>query len=329
MEIIFPEKLQKGDMIRVISPSRSLGIIAKEIREQALYVLGKLGLRVTFSRHAEEMDHFSSSRIESRVADIHEAFTDPEVKGILTTIGGFNVNQLLPYLNYELIRNNPKLLSGYSDITALQNAIYVRTGLVTYSGPHFSTLGMKKGLEYTVEYFQKCFMENKEMIIQSSETWSDDAWYADQENREFIPNEGVYMIQPGEARGKILGGNLCTLNLLQGTPFMPDLNDAILFLEDDYLSFAEEFDRNLQSLLHTLIYRGQVKGICFGRFQKQSNISPNVLKEMILTKRELQNIPVIAGLDFGHTTPCFPFPIGGMAEFVANEQGTELRILRH
>lgn len=93
MEIIFPEKLQKGDMIRVISPSRSLGIIAKEIREQALYVLGKLGLRVTFSRHAEEMDHFSSSRIESRVADIHEAFTDPEVKGILTTIGGFNVNQ--------------------------------------------------------------------------------------------------------------------------------------------------------------------------------------------------------------------------------------------
>jgi muramoyltetrapeptide carboxypeptidase len=99
--MIIPPKLQKGDEIRVIAPARSLSIISPERITYAREALEKEGFRVTFSQHAQEMDMFSSSSIESRISDLHEAFHDPNVKGILTVIGGFNSNQLLPYIDYD------------------------------------------------------------------------------------------------------------------------------------------------------------------------------------------------------------------------------------
>ena len=148
---MMPAKLKKGSKIRVISPSRSLSIISMENRDDAIKRLGEIGLSISFSENAEEFDEFNSSSIKSRVNDIHEAFSDSAVDGILTSIGGFNSNQLLRYLDYDLIQSNPKVLCGYSDITALSNAIYTKTGLVTYSGPHFSTFGMLKGLDYITQ----------------------------------------------------------------------------------------------------------------------------------------------------------------------------------
>lgn len=321
---MFPAKLKKGDHIRIVSPARSMGLIHPDHRELAQQRFAELGLTVSFSTFCEEMDEFYSSSIASRVSDLHEAFGDPKVDGILTTIGGFNSNQLLRYLDYSLIQNNPKVLCGYSDITALGNAIYAKTGLVTYSGPHFSTFGMKKGLEYTLEYFKKCLMQEEPVEVCTSSSWSDDSWYLDQENREFIPNEGSFVIQEGEATGTIIGGNLCTLNLLQGTEYMPELKDAILFIEDDNESNAVTFDRDLQSLLH-LPGASQIRGIVIGRFQKASKVTRDLLQKSITTKAELQGIPVVADLDFGHTTPCFTFPIGGEARLIA--QGNQVKLI--
>lgn len=107
--------------------------------------LEELGFCVSFSENAKEINEFHSSSIESRVRDLHEAFADPDIKAILTTLGGFQSNQLLRYLDYENIKRHPKILCGYSDITALGHAIYQKTGLITYSGPHFSSFAMKKG----------------------------------------------------------------------------------------------------------------------------------------------------------------------------------------
>lgn len=90
-----------------------------------------------------------------RIKDLHEAFLDNNVKMILTAIGGYNSNQLLRYIDYDIIKNNPQIICGFSDITALLNAIYTKSGLVTYSGPHFSNFGMNKGLEYTIRYFNE------------------------------------------------------------------------------------------------------------------------------------------------------------------------------
>lgn len=323
-----PQKLKAGDEIRVISPARSLAIIPKDSRDIALRRLKEMGLKVTFSNHAEEKDEFNSSSIKSRLDDIHRAFSDKNVKGILTAIGGSNSNQLLKYLDYNLIKSNPKILCGYSDLTALQNAIYKKAGIITYSGPNFSTFRMLKGIDYTIEYFKKCLMKGGSFEIVPSKEWSDDTWYKDQKNRAFIKNKGFLVINEGEAEGTIMGANLCTFNLLQGTEFMPSLKNSILFIEDNEESKPQDFDRDLQSLIHLPEFDG-VKGIVIGRFQKASEIADNLLIKIIKTKKEVNHIPVIAGVDFGHTAPQITFPIGGKARLLANKNKVKLEVVKH
>ncbi len=325
---MIPNKLKKGDEIRIISPARSMSILSKDLLDIAITRFKELGFKITFSKHVKEIDEFNSSSIESRIADLHEAFLDKNVKAILTTIGGFNSNQLLKYIDYQIIKKNPKILCGFSDITALQNTIYAKTGLVTYSGVHFSSFGMKKGFDYSLEYFKKCLMENNEFEVIPSQEWSDDSWYKDQEKRKFIKNEGHWILNEGKAEGAIIGGNLCTFNLLQGTEFMPSLKNCILFIEDDDVTNKLEFDRNLQSIIHLPDFNG-VKGIVIGRFQKKSEITREIITKIIKTKKELDNLPVIANANFGHTTPIFTFPVGGKATLVANKKETSLRIIEH
>ena len=325
-----PQKLKIGDEIRIIAPSRSLSLLSEENINLAKAKLENLGFKITFSKNCKESDIFLSSSIQSRIEDIHEAFLDKNVKAIFTVIGGFNCNQLLQYLDYKLIKNNPKIFCGYSDITALSNAITAKTDLVTYSGLNFSNFAMKKEFEYNLEYFEKCLMSEDEFEIKPSPTWSDDAWYKDQENRNLIKNEGFNIINKGEAEGKIFGANLCTFNLLQGTEFMPDISNSILFLEDDDMSgnyFAIEFDRNLQSLIQQPNF-DKVKGLVLGRFQKNTNMTLEKIKYIIETKKELKNIPIIANVDFGHTNPLFTFPIGGTASLKVDSE-VELKIIKH
>lgn len=328
MTSIIPQKLQRGDEIRIIAPSRSLAMISEENKNLAVETLMNLGFRTSFSSHSMEEDEFVSSSVESRISDIHEAFLSSSVKAILTVIGGYNSNQLLKYLDYDLIRKHPKILCGYSDITAITNAIYAKTGLVTYSGPHFSTFGMRKGNDYTIDAFKACFTSSNTVEIVASSDWSDDAWYMDQYNRDFIPNEGPFIINSGEAEGTSIGGNLCTFNLLQGTEYFPSLENSIVFLEDDYEAVPHTFDRDLCSLLQQPSFGG-VKALLIGRFQKKSQMSQETLIRIIDSKRELKSIPVVANLDFGHTSPLFTFPIGGQVRLLARDRKVELALLTH
>ncbi|WP_404322322.1 LD-carboxypeptidase [Cytobacillus firmus] len=317
------ERLKPGDEIRVIAPSRSMAIIKGEQLRIAQERLNRLGFTVTYGKNAEEHDEFFSTSIEERIEDLHDAFTDPNVKGILTVIGGYNANQLLNYIDFEIIKNNPKIFCGFSDITALQGAIYKKTGLITYSGPHFSSFGVKHGFEYTLESFINAVTNDAPYEIAASSHWSDDPWYLDQEDRHFIKNNGYTVIQEGIAEGRLIGGNLCTLNLLQGTEFMPSLKDSILFIEDDEESHSLTFDRDLQSLLHLPDAR-DIKGILIGRFQKNSQVTDEAMKKIIVSKKELRGIPVIANVNFGHVQPYATIPIGGKA--VIKAQGSESEI---
>lgn len=329
--MMLPKKLEKDDEIRIIAPSRSLSLLKDTTIALAKENLERQWFKVTFSKNCKEIDMFMSSSVASRVDDLHEAFRDKNVKAILTVIGGFNVNQILDYLDYDLIRNNPKILCWYSDITALANAITAKTGLVTYSGLHFSTRAMKKEFAYNLEYFKKCVMEDKSFLIEPSKTWSDDAWYLDQENRNIEKNEGFVSIHEGQAEGKILWGNLCTFNLLQGTEFMPDLSDSILFIEDDEQAgdlFSAEFDRNLQSLIHQPNFE-KVKGLVIGRFQRNTDITMEKLKYIIQTKEALKNIPIVANVDFGHTNPMITFPIWGTVKLSIKDNKATIEIVDH
>ena len=326
---MIPNKLKAGDEVRVIAPSRSMVILGEDCKKIATERLESLGLKVTFGKHVMESDSdYMCASIESRVEDLNEAFRDKNVKAILTVIGGFNSNQILDYIDYDAIKENPKIFCGFSDISALSNAIHAKTGLVTYSGPHYSSFGMLKGFDYEFEYFKKMFMEDEEIEITSSKEWSDDAWFMDQENREFIPNEGMFIINEGVTEGEIVGGNLCTLNLLQGTEYMPDISNKVLFIEDDDMAgkiYLMEFDRNLQSLMHMPEFK-TVRGIVLGRSQKATAMNKEKWMKLIKNKKELANIPVIAGADFGHSTPIFTFPIGGYAKLSAKDGDIKLTI---
>ena len=328
MNKIYPKKLKKGDEVRIVAPSRSMNILGEEIKNTANQRFTDLGLKLTFGKNINETDEFNSSSIRSRIEDLHEAFNDQNVKGIITVIGGFNSNQLLKYIDWNLVKNNPKVFLGYSDITILNNAIFTKTGVVTYSGPHYSTFGQKLYFDYTSEYFQKCLMADNPFEIKASDSWSDDPWYLDQNKRELIDNQGYLIINDGKAEGTILGANLCTFNLLQGTEYFPDLNGSILFLEDDYETVPHTFDRDLQSLIHLQNFN-KVKGLVIGRFQKKSKMTDELLKKIIKTKKELNGMPVIANVDFGHTDPKITFPVGGTVKLIVDKINSSIIINNH
>ena len=326
---IVPEKLKMGDEIRIIAPSRSMRVLKEDVIKLATERLERLGLKVTFGKNVMKYkdEYFKCATIEERIEDLHEAFKDKNVKAVMTVIGGYNVNQILDYIDYKLIQENPKIICGFSDITALVNAIYAKTGLITYLGVQFFSFGMKYGFDYSMEYFKKMFFKNKKIEVSTSKQWSNDKWLKNQEDRNFINNEGMKIINEGEAEGKIIGGNLCTLNLLQGTEYMPDLDNSILFIEDDGetgKAFIKEFDRNLQSLLHCAKGK-KIKGLVIGRAENVSEMNYDKWNKIIESKSELQNIPIIINADIGHTTPIFTFPIGGNANIVANDENIEIK----
>lgn len=329
---IYPLKLKTGDEVRIIAPSRSMSIISKECRDIADKRFSDLGLKLSFGKHIEDCDDFISSSIDSRVEDFHDAFLDKNVKAVITVIGGFNCNQLLRYLDWDLIQKNPKIFCGYSDITALNNAIFAKTGLISYSGPHYSTFGQELYFDYTLDYFKKCLFDEEPFEIKPSDDWSDDAWYKNQKDRNLIKNDGFWIINEGEAFGTILGANLCTFSLLQGTEFFPKFSEnLVLFLEDDEMPkelSAVEFDRDLQSLIHQPGFEN-VKGIVIGRFQNASKITKDILIKIIKTKKELTNLPVIANVDFGHTDPKITFPVGGEVSLEVKNGKIRLEITKH
>jgi len=326
--LIKPRKIKKGAHIRIIAPARSLKLLSETTIKEACDRLEGFGFKLSFGKHVSEIDEFNSSSIESRIEDLHDAFADKTVDAILTVIGGYNSNQLLQYIDYELIAQNPKIICGFSDVTVLANAITAKTGMITYLGPHFSSWGMKYGFEYSLENFAKCCMEEIPFDLLPSKEWSDDPWYIDQEKRDFITNDGYWILNPGHAIGRVVGGHVRCLNALQGTQYWPGLDDTILILEEDAEISPPLFDRQLQSLVHQLDFNG-VKGILIGRFQKETKMTREILEKIISTKPELKNLPIIANIDFGHTTPLATLPVGGSLEIMAMADNVKIRVIEH
>ncbi len=321
MQKIVPEKLQTGDEIRVIAPATGIKILSDECLALAKQRFEAMGLKVSFGKNTtkENWDLSGSTSIANRVEDLHQAFSDKNVKAVFTAIGGNNSNQLLEYIDYDIIAENPKIFCGFSDITALLDAIYAKTGMVTFSGPHFSSLGMLKGIEYTVENMQKMLFGDGKNQLRPSPEWSDDLWFLDQNNRVFVKNDGYWKLQDGAAEGTLVGGNLCTFNLLLGTAYRPPfVKDTILFIEDTENCNIAEFTRNFQAIMQQPDF-DNVKAVLIGRFQKKSEVTREQLEFMISRfAPKLKGVPVVANLDFGHSTPLLTIPVGGTAKIDQN-----------
>ncbi|WP_241987049.1 S66 peptidase family protein [Cryobacterium sp. Sr3] len=325
---IVPPKLRSGDIIRVVAPARSKAFATEHLDPELIERRFKeMGLVLTFGQHVDERDAFDSSSIASRVADLHAAFADPDVKAILTVIGGSNSNELLPYLDWDLIASNPKILCGYSNITALQNAILARTGLVTYSGPHWSSFGMRDHFERTAAWFTQTLFDDAPVNLLPSPEWTDDLWFLDQDVRVTMPSQGWWTLQDGHAEGQIIGTNMTTIAGLQGTPYMPSLNSSILVLEDTAGTDPADFARHLTSILQLPDAVG-VLGLVIGRFQTDTGMTQELLTEIISRQPVLKDLPVLANVDVGHSSPQATFPIGGTLEITVGSNPS-LQITRH
>lgn len=305
-----PPRLQVGDEIRVIAPSSSFVRLTDVGVQAAIQKLTDLGFNVTFSKHTNEQDVLGSSSIMSRVKDLHEAFLDENVKGILTAIGGFNSNELLPYLDFELIKRHPKVFCGYSDITALCNAITTKTKLLTYVGPHFSSFQMDELQPYQTEAFLQATATQAAFDVSASKSWSQDEWYLPEPTRHLFANEWKIYSHAKPVTGICYGGNLGTFQLLFGTRFLPNLERTILFVEnaeeDDYHDFA----RGLAALLQVVHHP---QALLIGRFPKESEMTEERLLAILSKYPLLREIPVIYDMNFGHTQPIFTIPIGDKA----------------
>ena len=304
------KRLKKGDHIRVVSPSSSIESIGGfEANVAAKKKLEALGFRLSFSEHYFENDIFDSAPIASRVADLEAAFANETIDAILTTIGGFNCNELLPYLDFDLIAQNPKIFCGYSDTTALLNAIYAKTGIQTYMGPSYSSFKMREGQDYQTQAWLNAVTQDS-FTLEPSEEWSSDAWYLPDAPRTFYPTEWkVY--NPGQASGIAIGGNLSTFALLHGTEFAPKPDKYILFLEEAEEDHYVEFTRHFAALLQ--VYPNP-QAVLIGRFPKETEMTEEILLTILDKHPILKKVPVLYDLDFAHTQPLFTITIGGQVE---------------
>lgn len=303
-------RLQAGDEIRVIAPSTSFSRLSDLGIKSAEKKLTDLGFKVTFAEHTNEQDVLGSSSIMSRVKDLHAAFSDDNVKGILTAIGGFNSNELLPYLDFELIKRHPKIFCGYSDITALCNAITAKTKLLTYVGPHFSSFQMDELQDYQTETFLHATTDEKAFDVSASESWSQDEWYLPDPKRILFANDWKVYNHSEPVTGTCYGGNLGTFQLLFGTRFLPDLERSILFVENAEENDYHDFARGLAALLQVVKHP---QALLIGRFPKETDMTEERLLAILSKYPLLREIPVIYDMNFGHTQPIFTIPIGDQA----------------
>lgn len=315
-KLIIPKKLEKGDTIGFASPSAGLAPFAMHRIEKAIKTLEANGYHVKIATHALQNSGYVSASVADRIKDLHDLFADSSVKMIMCTIGGNHSNQLLKYLDYGLIKNNPKIFIGYSDITVLHYAIQAKAGLATYYGPCVMTqFGEHPDiLPYTLEYFNKEVVENAgNYEVHASENWTEEVlnWFtkSDKERpRKMEKNVGHEWLGSGRTKGAIVGGAIPSINHLAGTEYWLDPRDKILFLDipeshDIYKGLSiSDVDSYLADLDNLGVFE-KIAGLIIGRPYHYSEEMATQLKNLILKYFEHKKCPILYNANIGHTDP--------------------------
>jgi len=298
-QLIKPAALRTGDTIGLIAPA---GIVYDPLEfERMKQVLNAMGLKVRFGRHVRNRYGYLAGRDKERVEDLNDFFEDPSIDGIMAVRGGWGSNRILADVNFSAIRQNPKLFCGFSDITSLHLAILHKCNLVTFHGPN----GMSDWTIYTQKNFQSIVFGGVQPPF------------------EFLVPQGdrdvFQVIVPGLAKGPLIGGNLTLVTSLIGTPYMPNLKGAILFLED----IGEEIYR-IDRMFSQLALSGileQLNGLVFGRCTdcKPGNRPSLTLREVLTGYLAPHGIPSFYGARISHEPDNLTIPIGMEAELEADK----------
>jgi len=336
MKLTIPKKLKKGDTIGVISPSAGLGPIFPHRIVQAEKNLSKLGFKVKYAKNSLKNNGYISSSAKERADDIHEMFRNKEVKAIIASIGGDHSNQVLKYLDFEIIKNNPKIFMGYSDISVLHFAIAVKANLRTFYGPCIiSEFGeFPQVLPYTVEYFEKalkCVEPIGDINQSGSWTWEFLDWFEKKDQtraRKMSLSNGYEWWTEGVAQGEILGGCIPSINHLAGTEYWPDFKDKIMFIDipesspGEKLSLAD-LDSFLADLDNMAVFKS-INGLVIGRPYLYEENDNKKLKEIISFYTKDYGYPVLFNVNIGHVSPLATIPMG--AHVVINSRKNIFRI---
>jgi len=295
---IRPQRLRPGDAVGLVAPATAtFQSVELEIARESLE---GLGLRVKVGDHI--MDRYGSlgGQDKDRAADVNRFFADPEVKAVLPARGGWGTSRLLPLLDYDTIRRNPKILMGYSDITALLNGIHARTGLVTFHGPNAGG----RWDQYSVDLVKRVLFDGEAVTFDNPTETNDRNVLTQIDNR-------IRTITPGIATGRLLGGNLTVLTAILGSPYVPDFTNAILFLED----VGEDWyrvDRMMTSLGLAGILR-KVRGVIFGTCSEcgpGEGFASFTPEEIFADHLAPLGVPAWHGAMIGHGQPQWTLPVG-------------------
>lgn len=328
MNLIVPKKLCKGDTVGFVSPSAGLAPFAMHRIKKAKEMFEKLGYKVKNGRNTLKNNGYVSAPAPQRAKDINDMFRDKKVKMIIATIGGNHSNQLLKYLNFKIIKQNPKIFMGYSDNTVLHYAFQSQANLATYYGPCVMTqFGENpKILEYTLKYFNYAVSEDfqkKNYEIKSSSTWTEEFldWFKQEDKkrpRKLIKHEGYSWLAKGRVEGKILGGAIPSINHLAGTKYWCDPREKIFFIDipeghnpAEGISLAE-VDSYLADLDNLGLF-DSINGLIIGRPYRYSQEQIQNFKKIVLKYFRKRKCPILYNANIGHTDPIATVRLGSRA----------------
>ena len=301
---LLPPALNPGDTVALVSPSSATDdSFSLQLAKEAMEALG---FKVKLGAHAASRYGYLAGQDAERAGDLNAAFADRSVKAIVCVRGGSGAARLLPLLDYGLIRRNPKILLGYSDITALHSAIHRQTGLVTFHGP----IGVGSWNRFNVDQFQRLFLQRELMEYRNKMEAGD----------ELVPRQNrTIPITGGKARGELIGGNLSVLVALAGSPYMPDFSGKILFLED-----VSEAPYRVDRMLSTLKLTGALDRIAGFVFGQCTDCNPGdgygslTLEQILDDYIKPLGVPAYRGAMIGHVREQFIVPVGGEVEMDAD-----------
>lgn len=304
--VIKPRKLKPGSGVGLISPAgatfttEDINIVQDAVKA--------FGLVPYLASHILDQYGYLAGKDQDRANDVNRFFADPNIDLILPIRGGWGCARILPYLDYDLIRKNPKIITGFSDLTTLLMAIYTQSGLVTFHGPN----GLTSWRTKQVNSFKQALFTDEKIIFQNQKD-------PDDNNRLMQVKNRIQTITTGTARGKIIGGNLSVLSAIIGSPYVPDFSGSILFIED----VGESIYRIDRMITHLKIagILDKISGFIFGQC---TNCSPNggyaslTLEQVLNDHIEPLGIPAWIGAQIGHIEPILTFPMGVEVEINAN-----------
>ena len=327
-------RLRPGAQVGIVSPSwGGAGAYPHRLRAGILQ-LERMGYPARPGKHALNQRGFVSDTPANRASDLHDLFADPQVGAIVSAIGGDHSCHLLPHLDFGLIREHPKILCGFSDVTVLNVALWAACGLVTFNGPALLTdfAEFPAINDYTRESWLRVVTSPEPAgRVPPAAQWTEDFqnWGLQVDNPSARPralrsSPGWTWLKGGTAEGVLLGGCIESLDHLRGTRWWPDWEGAIFFFET---SEEKPLPERVDSILMDYDNMGvlaQIKGMLVGRPMKYTDQEKQDLREVLLERTAAYSFPIIADMDFGHTSPLMTLPVGVRARIDSARQLFEM-----